>query len=140
MRAAAAALVCALGVPAAAAQELTDTRAFEQAYAESYYRFDACGDAVTGDLYRRALSAKVASCPFAAAARTRFEERAKAQATQSQKQIQHMIEEHGGMPVKLDGMTRTCREQIESPDYQALRTQLEPQGGGLPAACDGSQM
>ncbi len=90
------------------------TRAFETAYAASFYEFDACGDGLSGRSYRRALSEKVAQCPFPAEVKQRFVLRAAAQRQKSAKAMAKLIEDNGGLPVRLDGMTRTCREQSET--------------------------
>jgi hypothetical protein len=125
----------------------TDTRAFEYADALSFYGFDGCGDALGGRIYRRALADKFAHCPFAPAARARFAERARAQQVKSSAVLRQMIDEHGGLPVRLEGMTRTCREQMDSPEYQALRGQLDRYQRGeisadaiVPAPCDAASM
>jgi hypothetical protein len=136
-------------LPAARAADApqTDTAAFEYAQAMSFYGFDGCGDGVTGRLFRRALADKFAHCPFTPAARTRYAERARAQQTKSSDLMRHIIDTNGGMPVKLDGMTRTCREQIDSSDYQHLRGLLEQYSRGevtadaiFPAPCDAKSL
>ncbi len=133
----------ALAVPAAAQQPLTDTAAFERADAESFWRFDACGDPLAGRMYRDALADRVRSCPFTSEAQARFVQRVRAQAKKSADMLQRLIDEHGGLPVQLDGMTRTCREQRDSAEYQALRASLEQERRGeaapdavFAAACD----
>jgi len=119
------------------------TRAFETAYAASFYEFDACGDGLSGRSYRRALSEKVAQCPFPAEVKQRFVLRAAAQRQKSAKAMAKLIEDNGGLPVRLDGMTRTCREQSETAEYQAIRARLDAFSAGklgvdgvVPAACD----
>ncbi len=133
----------ALAGPAVAEEALTDTAAFERADAESFWRFDACGDALAGRMYRDALADRVRSCPFTPEAQTRFVQRVRAQAKKSADMLQHLIDEHGGLPVRLDGMTRTCREQRESAEYQTLLASLEQERRGdaapdavFAAACD----
>jgi hypothetical protein len=113
----------------------TDTSAFEHADAMSFYGFDGCGDALAGRLYRRALADKFAQCPFAPAARTRFAARLRAQQVKSSAILRGMIEANGGLPVRLDGMTRTCREQQDSAEYRQMRSVLDQYGRGeAPAA------
>jgi len=109
---------------------LENTRAFEQAYAASFYQFDACGDGLTGRSYRFALSARVRQCPFTDAAKTRFVARAAAQRRKSAEAISKLIETSGGLPVRLAGMTRTCREQMDSPEYRELRNRLDAFSAG----------
>lgn len=125
----------------------TDTSAFEYADALSFYGFDGCGDGLGGRLYRRALADKLAHCPFTPQARAHYAARAQAQQAKSGDVLRRMIEEHGGLPVKLDGMTRTCREQSDSPEYQRLRGLLDRYGRGeapvedvLPAPCDAASL
>jgi hypothetical protein len=137
-----------LAVPVLAAAEepakpVDATRAFETAYAASFYQFDACGDAVSGRSYRRALSEKVAQCPFPADVKQRFVQRAAAQRMKSAQAMAKLIEDNGGLPLRLEGMTRTCREQSETPEYQAIRARLDAFAAGktgvdgvVPEACD----
>jgi hypothetical protein len=123
------------------------TRAFETAYAASFYQFDACGDGLSGRSYRRALSEKVAHCPFPPDVKTRFVQRAAAQRQKSAELLARLIETNGGLPVRLDGMTRTCREQSETAEYQAIRTRLDEFAAGkaaadtvVPQACDAAEI
>ena len=112
-------LMLAAPVLAAADEPATPvdaTQAFETAYAASFYEFDACGDGLSGRSYRRALSEKVAQCSFPADVKTRFVLRAAAQRQKSAKVMAKLIEDNGGLPVRLGGMTRTCREQSETPE------------------------
>ena len=141
-----------LAVPALAAADepakpAAATQAFETAYAASFYEFDACGDGLSGRSYRRALSEKVAHCPFPADVKQRFVVRAAAQRQKSAKVMAKLIEDNGGLPVRLDGMTRTCREQSETPEYQAIRARLDAFSAGklgvsgvVPAACDAAEI
>ena len=57
--------------------------------------------------------------------------------------LQRLIDEQGGLPARLDGMTRTCREQQDSPEYRSLRAALEREAQGadpaaavFPAPCE----
>lgn len=101
------------------------TGAFETAYAASFYHFDACGDGVAGRVYRSALSEKLKQCPFSAEAKDRFQLRAAAQRRKSGQAMAKLIEDNGGLPVRLEGMARSCREQIDSPEYRAVRSRLD---------------
>jgi len=141
-------LACAFAALASArADEPAQTRAFEAAYAASFYQFDACGDGLAGRAYRQALSRKVAQCPFPADVKQRFVQRAAAQRKKSGDMMAKLIEDTGGLPVRLDGMTRTCREQMESPEYQAIRARLDAFSAGkagpdsvIPEACDAPEI
>nr|WP_294505697.1 hypothetical protein [uncultured Rhodopila sp.] len=130
-----------------AAKPADTTGAFETAYAASFYEFDACGDGLSGRTYRRALSEKVAHCPFPADVKQRFVQRAAAQRQKSAKAMAKLIEDNGGLPVRLEGMTRTCREQSETPEYQAIRARLDAFSVGklgvdgvVAAACDAAEI
>jgi hypothetical protein len=109
---------------------LERTGAFEQAYGASFYEFDACGDAIAGRMYRSALTGKVKQCPFSDAAKKRFQLRAAAQRRKSSEVMAKMIEDTGGLPIRLDGMTRTCREQRDSPEYRLVRSRLDDYAAG----------
>jgi hypothetical protein len=129
--------------PVAADTPLSDTRAFEYANAMSYYGFDACGDGLGGRLYRQALAAKFAQCPFSPDARAALAQRERLQARKSRAAIQHVIDEQGGLPVQLEGMTRTCHAQAATPEYQALTASLQRFASGeasvdavIPQPCD----
>lgn len=41
-----------------------------------------------------------------------------------------LIEDQGGLPMRLEGMTRTCREQMDSPEYQEVRGRLDKFASG----------
>jgi hypothetical protein len=128
-------------------ETLNNTTAFDRAYAASFYQFDACGDWLAGRAYRAALTAKLKQCPFSDEAINRFQLRSVAQRRKSSQAMAKLIEDKGGLPVRLEGMTRTCREQIESPEYQALRAKLDAFAAGktTPAtivtqSCDADQI
>src|ERR1700739_631994 len=80
---------------------LEHTVAFEQAYAASFYQFDACGDGISGRTWRDALVARLKQCPFSDAAKARFMARAAAQRRKSAEQINKLIETNGGLPVRV---------------------------------------
>jgi hypothetical protein len=108
--------------------------AFERAFAVSAYSFDACGDPLAGRMFRRALAEKFAHCPFSPEARSRFQQRTLAQQAKARDTMQSMIESHGGLPMRLDGMSKTCREQQASDDYKQFRSLLDQYAqGSLPA-------
>jgi hypothetical protein len=123
------------------------TEAFENAYAASFYEFDACGDGIAGRTYRFALTAKVKQCPFSEETKQRFVARAAAQRRKSSQVMAKLIEDHGGLPMRLEGMTRTCREQMDSPEYRAVRSRLDAYGAGnagvdtvVSAPCDAAEI
>jgi hypothetical protein len=114
--------------PKPAALERTD--AFEKAYGASFYEFDACGDGIAGRIYRSALTDKLKRCPFSEAAKQRFQVRAAAQRRKSSQAMDKLIESTGGLPVRLEGMSRSCHEQGDSPEYRAVRTRLDAYAAG----------
>jgi hypothetical protein len=132
---------------AAPAGSLTDPSAFERAYGASFYGFDACGESLTGKEFRSVLADKFAHCPFTAEARQHFARWTRGQRAKSTQVIQDMIIEHGGLPVRLDGMALTCHEQFMSPANQQLRAVLDRYQQGqadanaiLPGACDAAEI
>ena len=144
-------VVLVLGAPAAALAQTPGppdrTEAFERSAAESYYTFDACGDGLAGRLYRRALAERFAACPFAPAARARYGQRLQAQGAKARTAIQGIIENQGGLPVQLGGMSETCHAQWADEGYGRLRRRLlQYAAGDLPAAaivaapCDAPQI
>ena len=125
------------------ADELKDTSAFERAYATSLYTFDGCGDGLTGRAFRKALDEKFAHCPFTDEARARYRERMALQRRKSSAAIAKMVDANSGLPVRLDGMSMTCREQRASTPFQQLDAQLQQYQAGqisvdavIPAKCD----
>jgi hypothetical protein len=44
--------------------------------------------------------------------------------------MERLIEDNDGLPVRLDGMTRTCPEQRDSPEYRTVRGRLEDFSAG----------
>jgi hypothetical protein len=126
---------------------LDNPSAFEQAYGASFFDFDACGDGLSGRIYREVLVEKLVHCPFTDEAKARFRTRSAVQRRKSGEIIRALIERTGGMPVRLEGMTRTCREQMDSPEYQAVRSRLEAYSAGaasrddvMPWPCDASEI
>ena len=107
------------------AAPLEDTHAFDRAFATSFYTFDACGDGKYGGLFRKALDARFAQCPFSPEARAAHKRRNVMQAEKSRGRMNALIEQTGGLPVRLPGMEETCRQQKAEPDYAALRVKLE---------------
>ncbi len=139
-RLALAALLCA--GPAWAEPTLDNPEAFEHAYALSLYQFDACGDALAGRMFRQALAARFATCPFSASARTAYAQRTRAQAAYAREWREQTVERIGGLPLQLDGMSMTCRAQQATDAYRAFRARLEDYKAGrldadalIPASC-----
>jgi hypothetical protein len=94
-------------------------------------------------MFRDALNEKIAHCPFTPEARVNFRQWAARQRRVSAGAMSRLVDQTGGLPVKLDGMTTTCHEQRESPEYVAVRTKLEQYARGeigvdaiLPQPCD----
>ncbi len=113
---------------------LDHPEAFERAFATSSYTFDACGDPLAGRLFRRALTERFAQCPFTPEARSRFQQRTRIQLAKSRRMVEEMVETHGGLPMRLDGMSMTCHEQQADGEYRSLRERLDQYAqGGLPA-------
>jgi len=142
-----ASLVPARADDAAKPAVLESTAAFQKAYAASFYQFDACGDGVAGRVYRSALVARLKQCPFSAAAQQQFPAWAAAQRHKSGLAMDKLIEEHGGLPIRLQGMTQTCRQQLESSEYRAVRSRLDDFAAGKIRAdavvvqpCDASEI
>lgn len=144
-------LLLAAGHGAARAQTpppaLDDPAAFERGFAVSLFQFDACGDAVAGRAFRRALAERVAHCPFTPGARARYAERTRAQFQKARERMAALVEETGGLPVRLEGMSATCRQQRASEEYRLLRARLERYAEGaiaadavIPAPCDAADV
>ena len=113
---------------------LDHPEAFERAFATSSYTFDACGDPLAGRLFRRALTERFAQCPFTPEARSRFQQRTRIQLAKSRRMVEEMVETHGGLPVRLDGMGMTCHEQQADGGYRRFRERLDQYAqGGLSA-------
>lgn len=136
----AAVLALLLCPPALAETPLDRTDAFVRSFAES---FDACGDGLAGQIYRRALQERFAACPFIPATRSRYSSRLRTQGAKSRRATKDMIEHRGGLPVQLEGMNATCHAQQADEDYRRLRNQLQAYSAGslpptaiLPSACD----
>ena len=148
MRRAALLLAAALSIGSARADALlTDTQAFEQADAASFYQFDACGDGLSGAAFRQALREKFAHCPFDPAARAAFARRMQLQQRKSSELLAQLIDQHSGLPVQLEGMARTCHEQRSSPEYGRVQAALVQYGKGeasaesvLPGLCDAAEI
>ncbi len=145
-------LALALHNPAAAQSSpagpaLDQTEPFERAFATSAYTYDACGDSLAGRNFRRALVERFAHCPFTPAARSRFQQNTGGQLAKSRKMVENMVEIHGGLPMRLEGMSMTCHEQQASNSYRQFRDRLEQYSQGaltaeaiIPAPCDASDL
>jgi hypothetical protein len=123
------------------------TAAFDKAYAASFYQFDACGDGIAGRIYRSAVTARLKQCPFTDEAKKRFQVRSALQRQKSSQAMAKLIEDNGGLPMRLEGMTRSCHEQMESPEYRAVRSRLDDFSAGkvgpdavVPQPCDAAEI
>ena len=123
------------------------TEAFEHAYAASFYEFDACGDGIAGRTYRSALVDRLKQCPFSDEAKQHFQTRAALQRRKSSQAMARLIEDNGGLPARLPGMTRSCREQMDSPEYRSVRSRLDAFAAGkagpdsvVPQGCDAAEI
>ena len=129
---------------AARAAPLEDTRAFDRAFAASFYAFDACGDGKYGALFRRALNARFAQCPFSPQAQAAHRRRNALQAEKSRERMEALIEETGGVPLRLARHGGDlAASSAPSLTTAAIRTKLESYSEGaakledvLPAPCD----
>ncbi len=139
-----------LGAASAGAEQVAAgdrTEAFENAYAAAFYEFDACGDGIAGRTYRSALVDRLKQCPFPDAAKQHFQTRAALQRRKSSQAMAKLIEDNGGLPARLPGMTRSCREQMDSPEYRAVRSRLDAFAAGkagaesvVPQGCDAAEI
>ncbi len=108
----------AFGLSYAASAQPRETEAFNVAYGMSYYGFDGCGDSLNGSILRRAVTERVDHCPFSAAAKTAFHLWAARQNERMADQVQRYVATRGQLPERLDGMKRSCREEMASPEHQ----------------------
>ena len=138
-----------LGLAAAPRAEplLADPAAFERGVAISLYQFDACGDPLAGRMFRRALAERFAQCPFTPAARSAYQQHSRAELARVRERMQRLIEEQGGLPRELPGMTTTCHALQTSAPYRGFRALLERYAAGevtaeavIPAACDAADV
>lgn len=127
--------------------ELRHPEPFERAFATSAYTYDACGDPLAGRIFRRALVERFANCPFTPEAQTRFQQNTQGQLAKSRKMVDNMVEIHGGLPMRLEGMSMTCHEQQASDSYRQFRDRLEQYSQGgltaeavISAPCDASDI
>ncbi|RAI61033.1 hypothetical protein [Roseicella frigidaeris] len=126
---------------------LQDTEAFERGFAISLYQFDACGDPLAGRMFRRALAERFEHCPFSPEARSRYQGRTRAELARVRERMQRIVEENGGLPRELAGMSTTCHAQQASAPYRDFRARLERYAEGslpaeavIPAACDAADI
>lgn len=138
-----AALLISTGAAAEKPKALTDTGTFRAAYGSSFYGFDICGDAATGQLYRKALAEKVEHCPFTADAKAGFQQWRVDADRHVTADIQRYIAEHDKLPERLDQKKTNCRTERETPAYQKTIALLAQYAKGevgfdavVPDACD----
>jgi hypothetical protein len=133
----------AFSAKAKPAGNLTDTGAFQAAFQGSFYGFDICGDAATGQLYRKALAEKVAHCPFTADTKAEFKSWMVDADTRMTANIQHYIAEHDKLPESLDEKRVACRKEKDTIGYRKAIALLAGYAKGevgfdavVPDACD----
>lgn len=110
---------------------LTDPTPFEIGYDMSFYDYDACGDAELGRIFRRALLAKLHSCPLTRQALREFEQW---QITTLEQGLSETLSAQDGPflgppevsdPISNpDGKPMTCAEYQAMPWYVERRTAL----------------
>ncbi|MFC7475482.1 hypothetical protein ACFQS7_14015 [Dankookia sp. GCM10030260] len=135
------------GSAVAQAPQLANPAAFERGFAVSLYQFDACGDALAGRMFRRALAERFAQCPFSPAARSHYQQATRTEFARVRERMKQLVEENGGMPRELVGMSTTCRAQQAGEGYRDFRALLERYQAGdvtaeavIPAACDAANI
>ena len=119
-----------------AAEKLDQIDGFQRAYAASFFIFDACADGLAGRTFRAALNERFAQCPFSDAARARYGAWSAAQRSRSSDRIAQMIEDNGGLPIKVEGMSQTCHERNGSAEYIDFRAGLMKYAARQAAAGD----
>jgi hypothetical protein len=94
-------------------------------------------------MFRKALAAKMALCPIPEEAMKRYQQRTAFLLKKEQDRIKKIVEERGGLPDKIEGMTVTCHEQQSSPAYVQLHEKLDAFVEGktepnaiIPGGCD----
>ncbi len=94
-------------------------------------------------IFRRALAERMAQCSISETALQRFRQRTTVLLKNAHDRINTLIEERGGLPDRIDGMTVTCHEHQTSPSYVRLRDKLNAYSEGLanfdaiiPGECD----
>lgn len=122
---------------------LTDSGTFRAAYRLSYFGFDLCGDATNGALYRKALTEKVAHCPFTPAVKAEFRQWATTTDAEGPGRVQRYNAEHDKLPESLDPKRKNCRTEKDTPAYQNTIALLAQYAHGevkydavVPDACD----
>jgi len=136
------ALLMASGA-ASAETQLSNTKAFRAAYGLSFFGFDLCGDAAMGALYRKALTEKVAHCPFTPAAKADFGKWTADADQRVPAEVKRDIAEHDKLPESLDEKRVNCRKERQTPAYQKTIALLDRYAKGeakfdeiVPDKCD----
>jgi len=109
-------LAIAAGTPARAqssAAPLTNTEAFRAAFGLTFKGFDACGDTVNGERYRKAVTEKLDSCPFTPDAKAKFHAWAETTTQRFTAQLQRFIVENKKLLAR-------CEPQKRDPAYVIL--------------------
>ena len=117
------------------------TPGFDFAYAISFWA-DDCGEFLLGELWRHALVAKLASCPFTEAARQRFRELAATNEAKARAAIGRYWEEHKGPMEYVPDSNRSCADVGTKPEVAEMRRRLARFAAGeisvgeaLPESC-----
>jgi hypothetical protein len=94
-------------------------------------------------MFRKVLAAKIALCPIPEDAMKRYHQRSALLLKKEKERINKIVEERGGLPNRIEGMTTTCHEHQSSPDYVQLRDRLDAYVEGqmepnaiIPGDCD----
>jgi hypothetical protein len=94
-------------------------------------------------MFRKVLAAKMALCPIPDDAVKRYHERTALLLKKERERMDKIIEERGGLPNKIEGMTTTCHEQQSTPAYVQMRDKLDAYVEGkteanavIPGGCD----
>lgn len=101
------------------------TEAFQMAYGLMSLGLDGCGETNLAALFRRALEAKVAACPFSDRAKAEFTALTKQFLALEAAQFKSIIEKNGKLPGKLWGTNETCEHWRMSPKFAETRKKLE---------------
>jgi hypothetical protein len=105
---------------------LTDPTPFEIGYGMSFYRYDACGDAELGRIFRRALLAKLHSCPFTPQALRDFEQW---QITTLEQELSERLSAQNapflGPPEVSDPISNPDGKPMTCAEYQAMPWYVE---------------
>jgi hypothetical protein len=89
------------------------------------FTLDVCGDQDHGEMLRKAIAARVESCPFTTDAKQKFRERAAENEARARAQIRQFIELNGGLPERLKHTEESCAEYIGEVSLVRSREHLQ---------------